>query len=68
LTVDNFTFPNSGSLNLRAWADPFNVVVEMDDNNNTRDLAVTVTAASGVSPQAIPTYPPGPQPTPTQTP
>ncbi|MCB0163799.1 MAG: right-handed parallel beta-helix repeat-containing protein [Anaerolineae bacterium] len=68
LTVNNFTFPNSGSLNLRAWADPFNVVVETDNSNNTNDLSVTVTAASGVSPQARPTYPPGPQPTPTQTP
>ncbi|MCB9098783.1 MAG: right-handed parallel beta-helix repeat-containing protein [Anaerolineales bacterium] len=68
LTVNNFTFPNSGSLNLRAWTDPFNVVVEMNESNNTSDLSVTVTAASGVSPQAIPTYPPGPQPTPTQTP
>lgn len=68
LIINNFTFPNSGSLNLVAWADPFNVVVETNNNNNTRDLAVTVTTASGVSPQAIPTYPPGPQPTPTQTP
>ncbi|MCB0190736.1 MAG: right-handed parallel beta-helix repeat-containing protein [Anaerolineae bacterium] len=61
------TFPGSGPTTLRAWADPFNVVVETDESNNTDDLAITLTAASGASPQSVPSYPSGPQPTPTQT-
>ncbi|MCB0208432.1 MAG: DUF5123 domain-containing protein [Anaerolineae bacterium] len=66
ITVD-ITLTGSGPTTLRAWADPFDVVDETDESNNTDDLVITLSVNSGVSPQTVPTYPSGPQPTPTQT-
>jgi hypothetical protein len=67
LTQD-YTF-TSGPHTLRAWADPFNTVVEGNENNNIRDLSITIAGTTqGVSPQANPLLPAGPQPTPTVIP
>jgi hypothetical protein len=64
----DYTF-SSGPHTLRAWADPFNTVVEGVETNNTRDLNLTVAgSAQGVVPQNNSLLPPGPQPTPTVIP
>ena len=64
----NYTF-SSGPHTLRAWADPWNVVVESNETNNTRDTTLTAPAVTeGVEPRVEPAAPVEPQPTPTNTP
>jgi hypothetical protein len=66
----NYTFPGSGTYSLNAWADPFNVVIESDDSNNTFTLpGVVISGLAGeVAPQSDSLLPSGPLPTPTLTP
>ena len=60
---------SSGPHTLRGWADPYNVVVESDETNNTRDEGVTISgSAANVGAQDNRLGSSGPQPTPTNTP
>ena len=62
-----YTFASAGSHTLYAWADPYNTVVESDEDNNSRQLNQTVAlAGEGLSEQA--SLPAGVWPTPTPLP
>ncbi len=63
----DYVFSSSGVL--RGWADPFNTVLESNEDNNTFDVDVAISGTgSGVLSQDEQSLPSGPLPTPTIVP
>jgi len=64
-----FTYPlPPGNYDLRAWADPWNVVVEQSETNNTLDRSLIIPAGIIAPPISSDALSSGPLPTPTSIP
>ena len=64
-----YIFNSVGSHTLYAWADPYRVVVESNEDNNERTLTQTISIlGEGSSAQGGSTKSPGPHATPTNVP
>jgi subtilase family serine protease len=66
-----YVFPSTGSNDVSAWADPWNVVSEEDETNNVFTQTVNISGSGDqvtTSQEEQTTEPRGPLPTPTLTP